>query len=98
MIKINKKVKIASAILASSLLITPISALVSNYDNVAKAEGKENNQINIQKHIEYIDSKIYLENNNLKINKDAILIYIKENWNEININNQFKTPEDYYQN
>ncbi|MBU0279383.1 hypothetical protein, partial [Gemella sp. zg-1178] len=93
----NKKVKIASAILASSLLITPISALVSNYDNVAKAS-ETNNKINIQKHIEYIDSQIYLENNNLKINKDAILIYIKENWNEININNQFKTPEDYYQN
>ncbi|MBU0278148.1 hypothetical protein [Gemella sp. zg-1178] len=37
----NKKVKIASAILASSLLITPISALVSNYDNVARAENSK---------------------------------------------------------
>ncbi|MBU0279357.1 hypothetical protein [Gemella sp. zg-1178] len=94
----NKKLKFTSAILASSLLITPISALVSNYDNVAKAEGKENNQINIQKHIDYIDSQIYLENNNLKINKDFVLNYIKINFKELNINNQFKTPEEYYQN
>ncbi|MBU0279119.1 hypothetical protein [Gemella sp. zg-1178] len=34
----RKHKKFLSAILASSLLVTPISALVSNYNNVAKAE------------------------------------------------------------
>lgn len=33
----NKKFKFASAVLSAGLLITPISGLVSNYDNVAKA-------------------------------------------------------------
>ncbi|MBU0278998.1 MULTISPECIES: hypothetical protein [unclassified Gemella] len=33
--------KFLSAILASSLLVTPISALVNNYNNVAKAEKNE---------------------------------------------------------
>ncbi|MBU0279001.1 MULTISPECIES: hypothetical protein [unclassified Gemella] len=33
----SRKLKFASSVLASSLIITPISALVSNYDNVAKA-------------------------------------------------------------
>ncbi|MBU0279385.1 hypothetical protein [Gemella sp. zg-1178] len=35
------KLKFASAVLASSLIITPISALVSNYDNLAKAEEQQ---------------------------------------------------------
>ncbi|EPT57709.1 hypothetical protein [Streptococcus agalactiae] len=92
----NKKLKLTSAILSTSLIITPISGIINKNDNLAKAGEikKENN--NIQKHIEYIDTQIYLENNNLKINKNNILNYIKQNWNEININNQFKSPEDFY--
>lgn len=39
----NKKVKFTSAVLSASLLITPISGLINNYDNIAKAE-----YINIQ--------------------------------------------------
>ncbi|QWQ38867.1 hypothetical protein KMP11_00425 [Gemella sp. zg-570] len=37
----SRKLKFASAVLASSLIITPISALVSNYDNLAKAEEQQ---------------------------------------------------------
>ncbi|WP_256442622.1 hypothetical protein [Gemella sp. zg-1178] len=38
----NKQFKFASAVLASILIITPISTLVYNYKNVAKAEKVKN--------------------------------------------------------
>lgn len=47
----SKKLKYTSAFLATSLLITPISGLITNYDNVAKAEIKNNKKI---KKVEYI--------------------------------------------
>jgi hypothetical protein len=96
----SKKFKFASAVLSAGLLITPVSGLINNYDSVAKAEYNSNqkNQVNIENHIKYIDNQIYLENNNLKINKNNILNYIKKNWNELNINNKFNTPEECYNN
>ncbi|MBF0716223.1 hypothetical protein [Gemelliphila palaticanis] len=41
----NKKFKFASAVLSAGLLITPVSGLINNYDNVAKAEEINNNKI-----------------------------------------------------
>ena len=41
----NKKFKFTSAILSAGLLITPISGLVSNYDNVAKAHNKNQDEL-----------------------------------------------------
>lgn len=55
----NKKLKFISAFLAISLLITPISGLINNYDNVANA----NNYSNIKKGL-YIDGKWYNFDNN----------------------------------
>ncbi|MBU0279387.1 hypothetical protein [Gemella sp. zg-1178] len=53
----NKKFKFTSAILASSLLITPISALVSNYDNVAKAENFKKKNIKLsEEDIRYLET------------------------------------------
>lgn len=93
----DKKFKFASAIISAGLLITPISGLVNSYDNVAKAEQINIKESNIKKHINYIDSNILVKNNQLIINnKDNVINYIKKNWNEININNKFDTPEDYY--
>lgn len=93
----NTKFKFISALLSASLLITPISYITQNNQNIAKANNQIINNQN-QKHINYIDSQITLKNNQLIINKTQVLKYIKQNWNEININNNFKTPEEYFNN
>ena len=67
----NTKLKIAtSLILTGSLAFSPIGSLIQQNNNVVKANEKVsiNSNIDIQKHINYIDSQIYLENNKLKIN------------------------------
>ena len=95
------KLKIAtSLILTGSLAFSSIASLIQKNNDVAKANEKVsiNSNIDIQKHINYIDSQIYLENNKLKINKDIVLNYIKLNFSELNIDNKYKTPDEYYNN
>ncbi len=95
----NTKLKIAtSLILTGSLAFSPIGSLIQQNNNVVKANEKVsiNSNIDIQKHINYIDSQIYLENNKLKINKDIVLNYIKLNFSKLNIDNKYKTPDEYY--
>lgn len=55
----NKKFKFASAVLSASLLITPISGLVNNYDNTAKANYNYNNKSKIKKIETYSDMEIF---------------------------------------
>lgn len=41
----NKKLKLTTAILSAGLLVTPVSGLVNHYDNVAKAEQINKNNV-----------------------------------------------------
>ena len=95
----NTKFKITAAVLSAGLIITPLSGLVQNNQNIAKASDlvskKTNSENSIQKHIDYIDSQIYLANNHLIVNKEQVLKYLKQNWNEINKNTKLNTPEEY---
>ncbi|MDU3831585.1 hypothetical protein [Gemella haemolysans] len=95
----NTKFKITAAVLSAGLIITPLSGLVQNNQNVAKASDlvskKTSSENSIQKHIDYIDSQIYLANNHLIVNKEQVLKYLKQNWNEINKNTKLNTPEEY---
>lgn len=56
----NTKFKITAAVLSAGLIITPLSGLVQNNQNIAKASDlvskKTNSENSIQKHIDYIDS------------------------------------------
>lgn len=72
----NKKFKFTSAILSAGLLITPISGLVSNYNNVAKAEYKEINKSGIKSIVTFSDYEVYLAIKEAKENNE---IYIDEN-------------------
>lgn len=95
----KKMVKLTSTILTAGLLITPITTLTTNFDNVAKANTNYKDyqkQVILQKHINYIDSQIYLENDVLKINKSNVINYIKNNWKEINIYTDFGSHEEFY--
>ncbi|WP_314085068.1 hypothetical protein [uncultured Gemella sp.] len=64
----NNKFKLSSAILSASLLITPVSGLTNNFNNVAKANSyiKEEPKDTIYKilepNVKINDGKIVLEN------------------------------------
>lgn len=97
----NTKFKITAAVLSAGLIITPLSGLVQNNQNVAKADNtvvKEQNKKKYINHINYIDSQIHLKNNQLVMNKDKIYKYLKQNWLEINVNDNYKSPEEYLSN
>lgn len=56
----NKKFKLASAFLAASLIVTPVSSLINNFDNVAKANSynktiEETQDIFSESDLAYID-------------------------------------------
>ena len=69
----NNKFKLPSAILSASLLVTPVSGLTNNFNNVAKANSyiKEEQKDTIYKilepNVKINEGKIVLENkNNIK--------------------------------
>ncbi|MBU0278771.1 MULTISPECIES: hypothetical protein [unclassified Gemella] len=70
----NKKIKIASAVISASLLVSPISVLINHYDNVAKA----NNYSNLN-----IGKMLYLNKNEqyVVVNKNDYFIteYVVDN-------------------
>ncbi|MBU0278770.1 hypothetical protein [Gemella sp. zg-1178] len=77
----NTKIKIASAVISASLLVSPISTLVSGYDNVAKAKDKtfnentinnENNSFEIEINFSEIDIERELYNAQIRLNKNLI--------------------------
>ena len=92
----NNKFKLSSAILSASLLITPVSGLTNNFNNVAKANSyiKEEPKDTIYKilepNVKINDGKIVLEN------KKNIKNQIINNWEKIKSKTTFKSPEELY--
>ena len=98
MMKYNK---ILTAILAGTISITSLSAFIS--DNQAEAKRingrtKKDNSSNIQESINFIDSQISIKDNKFIANKTSILEYITKNWEKLNLNNEYNTPIEYYNN
>lgn len=96
------RTKIMSAMLGVAVLVNPLASLGYEYGNVARANeisySNYQKQMVLQKHIEFIDSQIFVESNQLTINKSVVLDYMKENWSELNVNNEFSSPEELYTN
>lgn len=92
----NNKFKLPSAILSASLLVTPVSGLTNNFNNVAKANSyiKEEQKDTIYKilepNVKINDGKIVLEN------KKNIKNQIINNWEKIKSKTTFKSPEELY--
>lgn len=61
----NKKIKFASAILAAGLILTPISGVVNQYNNVAKAEDNQTPQ----EILDYMNSEEYKKIEQLELEK-----------------------------
>lgn len=76
----SKTLKFASAFLATSLLVTPISSLIFNYDNTAKAENISENE----EKSKIISSKDIQEG---LIIKDYIILEKKDNIFQFNFYN-----------
>lgn len=92
----SKKIKISSIFLATSLIVTPISNVVLQNHNVAKAdyfikdEQKDNVYKILEPNVKIKDGKISLEN------RDEIKKEIINNWQYIKLETEYESPEELY--
>lgn len=95
----SKKLKFTSVFLVTSLLMTPISNLVSNSDNIIKANTNqstiaENQKDNIYK---ILEPNVSIENGIIELkNKQYIKNKIVNDWENIKLETEYKTPEELF--